>query len=107
MRDLVGVYRRAVTEAVARFDGFIAQYLGDGILAYFGHPQAHEDDAERAIKAGLAAIAAVSGLEVDASAQLKARVGIATGLVVVGEQIVADFVAEVRCCEPRTVIYRR
>lgn len=87
MRDLIARYRTCVAEAVSRFDGFIAQHLGDGVLVYFGYPQAHEDDPERAIKAGLAAIIAVDGLKVSATAPLKARVGIASGLVVVGEQI--------------------
>src|SRR5215468_40529 len=90
MRELIALYRKCVTDAVAPFEGFIAQHLGDGVLIYFGYPQAHEDDAERAIKAGLAAIAAVDGLKACAAAPLKARVGIATGLVVVGEQIGAD-----------------
>src|SRR5215475_4782910 len=90
MRELIALYRKCVTDAMAPFEGFIAQHLGDGVLVYFGYPQAHEDDAERAIKAGLAAIAAVDGLKARAAAPLKARVGIATGLVVVGEQIGAD-----------------
>jgi hypothetical protein len=68
-----------------RFDGFVAKYLGDGVLIYFGYPQAHEDDAERAVRAGLELIAAVTGLKTAAS--LQSRVGIATGLVVVGDLI--------------------
>jgi class 3 adenylate cyclase/tetratricopeptide (TPR) repeat protein len=87
MRDLIAVYRKSVTDAVARFDGFIAQYLGDGVLVYFGYPQAHEDDAERAVKAGRAAVAAVDSIKEQVAGQLKARAGIATGLVVVGEQM--------------------
>jgi class 3 adenylate cyclase/predicted ATPase len=86
MRDLMAAYHKGVADAVARFDGFTAQYLGDGVLVYFGYPLAHEDEAERAVRAGLAAIAAVDGLEARAGVQLQARVGIATGLVVVGEQ---------------------
>jgi class 3 adenylate cyclase len=70
---------------VRRFDGFVAKYLGDGVLVYFGYPQAHEDDAERAVRAGLELIAAVTGLKTRAS--LQTRVGIATGLVVVGDLI--------------------
>jgi class 3 adenylate cyclase/tetratricopeptide (TPR) repeat protein len=89
MRDLVTVYRTRITDAVSRFDGFIAQYLGDGVLVYFGYPQAHEDDAERAVRAGLAVVAAIGDIKTRASEQLRARVGIATGLVVVGEQIEA------------------
>ena len=89
MRDLIAAYRSSVTDAVARFDGFIARYLGDGVLVYFGYPQAHEDDAERAVRAGLAAMAAVNGLKIRAGVELQAHVGIATGLVVVGEPIEA------------------
>jgi class 3 adenylate cyclase len=70
---------------VRRFDGFVAKYLGDGVLVYFGYPQAHEDDAERAVRAGLELIAAVTGLKTRTS--LQTRVGIATGLVVVGDLI--------------------
>ena len=53
MRELIGDYHRAVGETVGRFDGFVAKYMGDGVLIYFGYPQAHEDDAERAVRAGL------------------------------------------------------
>ncbi len=68
-----------------RFGGFVAKYMGDGVLVYFGYPQAHEDDAERAVRAGLELIAAVTGLKTRAS--LQTRVGIATGLVIVGDLI--------------------
>ena len=71
---------------VARFEGHLAKYMGDGVLAYFGWPQAHEDDAERAVLAGLALVRAVGGLAA-AGRPLAARVGIATGLVMVGELI--------------------
>ena len=74
-----------MAEAVRRFDGFVAKYLGDGVLVYFGYPQAHEDDAERAVRAGLAVVEAVRG--VPAADPLEVRVGIATGLVVVGDMI--------------------
>src|SRR5437016_12784570 len=84
LREVIGAYHRAVTEVVARFDGFVSRYMGDGVLVYFGYPQAHEDDAERAVRAGLGAIDAVGRLDVK-SARLQARVGIATGLVVVGD----------------------
>jgi len=70
---------------VGRFGGFVAQYLGDGVLVYFGYPEAHEDDAERAVRAGLELISAVIALKTQASFQT--RVGIATGLVVVGDLI--------------------
>ncbi len=89
MRDLIAAYRSCVTDAVARFDGFIARYLGDGVLVYFGYPQAHEDDAERAVRAALAATAAVNALKIRAGVELRTHVGIATGLVVVGEPIEA------------------
>ena len=87
LRDLIAAYRKCVADAVATSDGFIAQYLGDGVLVYFGYPQAHEDDAEQAVRAGLAAIAAVDNNKGQVAGQLKARIGIATGLVVVGQQI--------------------
>jgi class 3 adenylate cyclase/predicted ATPase len=83
LRELISAYHKCVAEAVHRFDGFVAQYLGDGVLVYFGYPEAHEDDAEQAVRAGLELIAAVIALKTSAS--LQARVGIATGLVVVGD----------------------
>jgi hypothetical protein len=85
-REVISAYHRAVTESVAGFDGFVANYMGDGALVYFGYPRAHEDDAERAVRAGLGAIDAVRRLDVK-SVKLQARVGIATGLVVVGDLI--------------------
>ena len=87
MRDLIAIYRKCVSDAVARFDGFIARYMGDGVLVYFGYPLSHEDNAERALRAGLAAVAMVENLRTGARLRLQARVGIATGLVVVGGQI--------------------
>ena len=78
-------YHRAVAEAVGRFDGFVAKYMGDGVLIYFGYPQAHEDDAEQAARAGLAAIEAIGQLP--AGRGLSVRLGIATGLAVVGDLI--------------------
>jgi len=84
LREVMAAYHRAVTEAIRRGGGYVAKYLGDGVLAYFGWPEAHEDDAERAVRAGLAAAEAVAGLETTAG-PLAARVGIATGPVVVGE----------------------
>jgi class 3 adenylate cyclase/predicted ATPase len=86
LREVIAAYHRAVAEIVARFDGFVAKYMGDGVLIYFGYPRAHEDDAERAVRAGLGLIDAVSHLDVK-SVELQARVGIATGLVVVGDLI--------------------
>jgi class 3 adenylate cyclase len=85
LREIVSTFQKCVAETVGRFGGFVAQYMGDGVLVYFGYPQAQEDDAERAVRGGLALIAAVAGLETRAS--LRIRVGIATGLVVVGDLI--------------------
>jgi class 3 adenylate cyclase/predicted ATPase len=86
LREVIGAYHRAVAEVVGRFDGFVAKYMGDGVLVYFGYPRAHEDDAERAVRAGLGVIDSVGRLDVQ-SIELRARVGIATGLVVVGDLI--------------------
>src|SRR5438132_5417293 len=86
LREVVAAYHRAVADVVTGFDGFVAKYLGDGVLVYFGYPRAHEDDAERAVRAGLGVIDAVGRLDVR-SVELQARVGIATGLVVVGDLI--------------------
>jgi class 3 adenylate cyclase len=86
LREVIGAYNRTVTEVVAGFDGFVAKYMGDGVLVYFGYPRAHEDDAERAVRAGLGVIEAVGRLDVK-SVTLRARIGIATGLVVVGDLI--------------------
>ena len=85
LREVISAYQRCVAETVDRFGGFVAKYMGDGVLVYFGYPHAHEDDAERAVRAGLELIQAVGGLKY--SAPLQARVGIATGLVVVGDLI--------------------
>ncbi len=86
LREVISAYHRAVAEIVAGFDGFVAKYMGDGVLVYFGYPRAHEDDAEQAVRAGLGVIDAVGRLDVK-SVELQARVGIATGLVVVGDLI--------------------
>jgi class 3 adenylate cyclase len=83
LREVIAAYHKCVAEIVRGFGGFVAQYLGDGVLVYFGYPQAHEDDAERSVRAGLELVAAVGGLKTRAS--LQTRVGIATGLVVVGD----------------------
>ncbi len=86
LREVIGAYHRTVADVVRSFDGFVAKYMGDGVLAYFGYPRAHEDDAERAVRAGLDLIDAVGRLDVK-SVRLPARIGIATGLVVVGDLI--------------------
>jgi class 3 adenylate cyclase len=86
LREVIAEYHRVVAEIVRSFDGFVAKYMGDGVLIYFGYPQAHEDDAERAVRAGLGVVDAVARTDVK-SAKLQARIGIATGLVVVGDLI--------------------
>ena len=85
LREVISAYQKCVAETVRRFDGFVAKYMGDGVLVYFGYPQAHEDDAERAVRAGLEIVAAVTALK--SSVPLQTRIGIATGLVVVGDLI--------------------
>jgi class 3 adenylate cyclase/predicted ATPase len=85
LREIISAYQKCVAETVQRFGGFVAKYMGDGVLIYFGYPQAREDDAERSVRAGLELIQAVAGLK--SSAPLQTRVGIATGLVVVGDLI--------------------
>jgi class 3 adenylate cyclase len=91
LNALISAYHRAVAEQVGRFGGYVAKYMGDGVLSYFGYPQAHEDDAALAIQAGLAILNAVPGFAAAATAataqQPQVRIGVATGLVVVGELI--------------------
>jgi class 3 adenylate cyclase/predicted ATPase len=91
LRRIIGAYHRCVTEVVEGFGGFVARYMGDGVLVYFGYPQAHEDDAERATRCGLALVDRVQRL--NQAEELHARVGIATGLVVVGGEVVEHDVA--------------
>ncbi|MDI2072670.1 adenylate/guanylate cyclase domain-containing protein, partial [Bradyrhizobium sp. Mp27] len=87
MAEVLRSYHSVVAGAIARFEGHVAKYMGDGVLAYFGYPRAHEDEAERAVRAGLAAVVAVQSLGSGHGETLAARVGIATGSVVVGELI--------------------
>ena len=87
MRAIIIRYQEAVSAVVTRFEGQVAKYMGDGVLCYFGWPTAHEDDAERAARAGMAVIAAVEGLRIPGAGATAARVGIATGLVVIGDLI--------------------
>jgi class 3 adenylate cyclase/tetratricopeptide (TPR) repeat protein len=99
LREVIGAYHRGVAEVVRRFDGFVAKYMGDGVLIYFGYPRAHEDDAERAVRAGLDIVAAVGRADAPvipgtpalggrlSGDRLQVRIGIATGLVVVGDLI--------------------
>ncbi|MBV8402174.1 MAG: AAA family ATPase, partial [Acetobacteraceae bacterium] len=85
LRGVISAYQKCVTETVRRFGGFVAKYMGDGVLVYFGYPQAHEDDAERAVRAGLELIGAVNSI--NSNLPLQTRLGIATGLVVVGDLV--------------------
>ena len=87
MAEVIRKYQNAVAQEITRVDGHVAKFMGDGILAYFGWPRAHEDEAERAVRAGLAIAAAVAELATPAKESLGARVGIATGLVVVGDLV--------------------
>src|SRR5215468_3734481 len=86
LHEVIAAYHRSVSETIASLDGFVAKYMGDGVLVYFGYPLAHENDAEHAVRAGLGVIDAVERLDIR-SVTLQARVGIATGLVVVGDLI--------------------
>ena len=83
--EIIFAYQKCVAETVQRYDGFVARYMGDGVLVHFGYPRAHEDDAERAVRAGLDLVIAVAALK--SPAPLQTRIGIATGIVVVGELI--------------------
>src|SRR5262249_38008255 len=85
LREVISAYQKCVAETVRRFDGFVAKYLGDGVPVYFGYPQAHEDDAERAVRAALAAVEAVRELPSPCAEPLQARIGIATGIVIIGD----------------------
>ena len=85
LREVISAYQKCVAETVQRFGGFVAKYMGDGVLVYFGYPQAHEDDAERAAWAGLALIEAVG--RVSSLEPLQIRIGVGTGLVVVGDLV--------------------
>ena len=87
LRAVMQAYQAVCAEVVSRFEGHVAKYMGDGVLAYFGWPVAHEDDAERAVRAGLAMIESIERLDSHADMQLRARAGIATGIVVVGDLI--------------------
>ncbi len=93
MRNLIAAYHGCITEVIALHQGRIARYMGDGVLVYFGYPQAHEDDAERAVRAGLALVAAIANIR-DVAAALEVRVGIATGTVVVTELTIERTPAE-------------
>src|SRR5712691_3583335 len=89
LREVVRAYQQVCSEVITRFDGHVAQFLGDGLLVYFGYPVAHEDDAQRAVRAGLGMLATMGDLNTrlqqDKGIQLALRIGIHTGLVVVGQ----------------------
>ena len=87
MRQVIRAYQDACSGVVARHDGFVAKFMGDGILAYFGFPHAHEDDAERPVRAGLEITSVVGALKTRSTEKLQVRIGIATGLVVVGDLV--------------------
>lgn len=87
MHEVIRIYQAACSKVISTYDGFIARFMGDGILAYFGYPAAHEDDAERAVRAALEIIAALQRIPARSGAKLEVRIGIATGLVVVGDLI--------------------
>jgi class 3 adenylate cyclase/predicted ATPase len=87
LRDELRAYQNTVSSVVARYDGFVAKFMGDGVLIYFGYPRAHEDDAERAVRAGLEIAVAVTGLKTRGTEPFAVRIGIATGLVVVGDMV--------------------
>jgi class 3 adenylate cyclase len=90
LRDVIRTYHRCCATIVAKFDGSVAQYLGDGVMVPFGYPKAHEDDADRAVRCGLDMVQAVATLKVLNENKLEVRVGIATGVVVVGEQSTSE-----------------
>jgi class 3 adenylate cyclase len=94
LRGIITAYHRCCTDVIEHSGGFVAKYMGDGVLAYFGYPQAHEHDAERAVRAGLNLVEAVPKLATNGGAPLQVRVGIATGLVVGGDLIGAGAAQE-------------
>jgi predicted ATPase/class 3 adenylate cyclase len=94
MRRVIASYHASIGEIIARYEGMIARYMGDGVLAYFGYPRAQEDDAERAVRAALALVEQVAKLQINVDATLQARVGIATGTVVVSELLINKNPAE-------------
>jgi class 3 adenylate cyclase len=87
MREVIRAYQDACSGVVARYEGFVAKFMGDGVLAYFGFPRAHEDDAARAVHAGLELAEVVAGLKTPAREKHAARIGVATGIVVVGDLV--------------------
>jgi class 3 adenylate cyclase/tetratricopeptide (TPR) repeat protein len=94
LRAVIGAYNRSCADVIEHSGGFVAKYMGDGVLAYYGYPRADEHDAERAVRAGLQLVHAVAGLDTAAGTPLQVRVGIGTGLVVVGDLIGAGAAQE-------------
>ena len=94
LRDILHEFQNRCSDAVKRYEGRVARLMGDGVLAYFGFPTAHEDDAERAVNAALAMQQSISALTTPTAQQLKCRVGIATGIVVVGDLVGAESARE-------------
>jgi class 3 adenylate cyclase len=102
LREVISAYQNCVAETVGRFGGFVAKYMGDGVLVYFGYPQAHEDDAERAVRTGLALLEAVAAIRPTVPTRPQIRVGITTGLVVIGE-LIGEGAAEERVAVGETL----
>ncbi|HKM73561.1 MAG TPA: AAA family ATPase [Stellaceae bacterium] len=94
LQRVIDAYQHQVAICVARYDGFVAKFMGDGVLVYFGYPQAHEDDAERAVRAGLDIAAAMPAMRTIDGLELGCRIGIASGVVVVGDSISVGAAAE-------------
>jgi class 3 adenylate cyclase len=90
LREIISAYHRHCAEVIVKHDGFVARYMGDGVLAYFGYPHAHEDDVERAVHTGLALVGSSAKLDFGSGLTLQMRIGIATGLVVVGDLVPDD-----------------
>ena len=97
VREVIRAYQDTCSGAISRYDGFVAKFMGDGVLAYFGFPRAHEEDAERAVRAGLDIPAVVAKLETRAKETLNVRIGIATGTVCVAAANPADFMSSIIC----------
>jgi class 3 adenylate cyclase len=107
LRAVMGAYQAACAEVIGRFAGHVAKYLGDGVLAYFGWPRAHEDDAERAMRAGLQLVETIAQLAPAPDIRLQARVGIATGLAVVGDLVGEGAAREetvTACCRATSIM---
>src|SRR5205807_3046881 len=94
LQRVIDAYQRQVASCAASYEGFVAKFMGDGVLVYFGYPQAHEDDAERAVRAGLDIVAAMPSVRTIDGLELACRIGIASGVVVVGDSISVGAAAE-------------